>query len=156
STARLKDELPKVRYAHLASHGFFKEDEFSAERKRLSEQLKRWSMPLGDKGTELGGVGVQSPLVYTGLILAGANAPDRAGVGGGVLCGERRVALPVEGLRLAVLSACERGRGELTGGEGVQGLVRAFHLAGCSDVVASLWQVNDKATAALMAKFYHE
>ena len=46
--------------------------------------------------------------------------------------------------------------GELTEGEGVQGLQRAFHLAGCPDVIASLWQVDDAATAALMAKFYHE
>src|SRR5262249_30811941 len=45
STARLKDELPKVRYAHLATHGFFKEDDFSDERKRLRDQLKNWSMP---------------------------------------------------------------------------------------------------------------
>jgi CHAT domain-containing protein len=66
------------------------------------------------------------------------------------------VDLPLEGLRLAVLSACETGLGELTGGEGVRNLQLAFHLAGCPDVVASLWQVNDKATAVLMAKFYHE
>jgi CHAT domain-containing protein len=32
----------------------------------------------------------------------------------------------------------------------------AFHLAGCPNVVASLWKVNDAATAALMTKFYHE
>ena len=38
----------------------------------------------------------------------------------------------------------------------MQGLQRAFHLAGCPNVVASLWKVNDAATAALMAKFYHE
>src|SRR6202011_788454 len=50
----------------------------------------------------------------------------------------------------------ETGLGELTSGEGVQGLARAFHLAGCPNVVASLWKVNDAATAALMAKFYHE
>jgi CHAT domain-containing protein len=35
----------------------------------------------------------------------------------------------------------------------VQGLERAFHAA---NVVASLWKVNDAATAALMAKFYRE
>jgi CHAT domain-containing protein len=34
------------------------------------------------------------------------------------------------------------------------GLQRAFHLAGCPNVVASLWNVNDEATAALMAVFY--
>ena len=33
---------------------------------------------------------------------------------------------------------------------------RAFHLAGCPNVISSLWNVNDKATAALMARFYHE
>src|SRR5207302_1428604 len=36
------------------------------------------------------------------------------------------------------------------------GLQRAFHAAGCPNVVASLWKVNDAATAALMSKFYHE
>jgi tetratricopeptide (TPR) repeat protein/CHAT domain-containing protein len=156
STTRLNNALPKVRYAHLATHGFFKEDEFSQERKRLNEQLKNWVMPIGDKTTALGGQGVQSPLVYTGLVLAGANLPDKAGPGGGILSGEMIVDLPLEGLRLAVLSACDTGLGEVTGGEGVRNLQLAFHLAGCPDVIASLWQVNDRATAVLMAKFYYE
>src|SRR5262249_61134016 len=78
------------------------------------------------------------------------------GWGGGVLSGEVRGGLPVGGLRLAGLRACEPGLGELTGGEAVQSLQLAFHVAGCPDVVASLWQVNDRATAVLMAKFYHE
>src|SRR5262245_49995189 len=46
--------------------------------------------------------------------------------------------------------------GELTEGEGVIGLQRAFHAAGCPDVIGSLWKVDDAATAALMAQFYHE
>ena len=66
------------------------------------------------------------------------------------------VDLPLSNLQLVTLSACETGLGEYTGGEGVQGLQRAFHLADCPNVVASLWKVNDAATAALMSKFYHE
>jgi CHAT domain-containing protein len=37
-----------------------------------------------------------------------------------------------------------------------RGCVLPFHLGGCKNVVASLWKVDDDATAALMAVFYHE
>ena len=53
-----------------------------------------------------------------------------------------------------MLSRVRDGLGDVAGGEGVFGLQRAFHVAGCRDVVASLWKVDDEATAALMGLFY--
>ena len=57
---------------------------------------------------------------------------------------------------LVVLSACETGIGKEVKGEGLIALTRGFMYAGAARVVASLWKVDDYATAVLMAEFYHE
>jgi len=56
--------------------------------------------------------------------------------------------------RLAVLSACETGQGNETLSDGIMGLSWAFQAAGCPNVVASLWSIDDSATTALMVAFY--
>ncbi len=56
---------------------------------------------------------------------------------------------------LVVLSACDTGRGQITG-DGVIGLSRSFLAAGANNVMVSLWQVPDDATAQLMIEFYRQ
>ena len=58
------------------------------------------------------------------------------------------------GADLVTLSACETGLGRVASGDDVVGLTRGFLYAGTRTVVASLWQVEDRATGELMIAFY--
>jgi CHAT domain-containing protein len=74
---------------------------------------------------------------------------------GGVI--EARSLLDVElKASLAVLSACETGRGELLDGEGVVGLAWAMMVAGVPSVVVSEWKVDSGSTTQLMLAFHRE
>ncbi len=57
---------------------------------------------------------------------------------------------------LVVLSACQTALGKEVRGEGLIGLTRGFMYAGSPRVVASLWKVDDVATAELMKIFYQK
>jgi len=58
------------------------------------------------------------------------------------------------GADLVVLSGCQTALGKQIRGEGLLGLTRGFFYAGAPRVVASLWWIDDRATAELMAAFY--
>jgi CHAT domain-containing protein len=58
------------------------------------------------------------------------------------------------GAELVVLSGCRTGLGKEVKGEGLYGMTRGFMYAGSKRVLVSLWDVQDQATARLMADFY--
>jgi hypothetical protein len=55
---------------------------------------------------------------------------------------------------LVTLSACQTGLGSVRSGDDLVGLTRGFFYAGSRNVVATLWEVSDEATAMLMKEFY--
>lgn len=81
------------------------------------------------------------------LVLAGADSVSR-------LTAQELGALPLRGVRLVVLSACQtlRARGGRTGG--FAGLSSALLEAGVGGMVGSLWPVHDKLTQPLMLHFH--
>ncbi|HTX75841.1 MAG TPA: CHAT domain-containing tetratricopeptide repeat protein, partial [Terracidiphilus sp.] len=93
-----------------------------------------------------------NPLLRSGLVFAGANR-SRASA---ILTAQQIASLDLNGVDLAVLSACNTGAGELTDGEGVLGLERAFRIAGARSVVMTLWPVDDKVTGRYMRALYGE
>ena len=70
----------------------------------------------------------------------------------GLLTAEEILNLKINA-QLVVLSACDTGRGKITG-DGVVGLSRSLISAGVSSVIVSLWSVPDAPTAELMTEFY--
>lgn len=56
---------------------------------------------------------------------------------------------------LAVLSACDTGRGQITG-DGVIGLSRSLMSAGVPSAIVTLWAIPDLPTAELMTEFYRQ
>lgn len=152
---------------HLATHGFFLEDNTLP----LPSLFAR-SEPVGDRTRGIGGVkstltvspatelppGVElDPMVRSGLALAGANHPGSApGGNDGILTALEVSGMNLQGTKLVVLSACETAIGQVSNGEGVFGLRRAFTLAGSQNLVMSLWLVDDDFTVLQMQEFYEE
>jgi CHAT domain-containing protein len=92
-----------------------------------------------------------------GLGSAIALAPDasfspKPGEINGLLTAEEILDLKLQA-ELVVLSACDTGRGKITG-DGVIGLSRSLISAGVPSVMVSLWSVPDSPTAELMSQFY--
>ncbi|MBF0380071.1 MAG: tetratricopeptide repeat protein [Magnetococcales bacterium] len=141
-------EPPEI--LHIATHGFFLKPDDSL-RKRLLKLARGAALQMPPPG--------DNPLLRSGLAFAGINGKAQF-LGeidtdnDGVLTALEVLALDLSGTQLAVLSACETGLGEIHEGEGVYGLRRSFQEAGVESVIASLWEVSDAGTQALMTRLY--
>jgi CHAT domain-containing protein len=94
---------------------------------------------------------------FAGHGVLGATDPLDAGIalaGGKTLTARRIFEVGRFGSGLVVLSGCETGVNELKRGDELIGLTRALLYAGASSLVASLWRVEDRATAFFMRDFY--
>ena len=146
----LQDIKAAPRMLHIATHGFFLKADENLKKRLLS--LQRGAdihlPPPGD-----------NPMLRAGLAFAGINASapflgEIPTENDGVLTALEVLGLNLTGTRMAVLSACETGLGEIHEGEGVYGLRRAFQEAGVKTVISSLWEVSDAGTMALMTGLY--
>jgi hypothetical protein len=163
-------ELPKARWVHLATHGWFA-DLDSPLINPFALGLRRKDS-AGFSDSELRSAGRaprermdafrRNPQICSCIVLAGANQPPRFGADGtpqddgGLLTAESIGGLQLQDVEIVVLSACETGLAEIAEGEGLLGLQRAFHTGGAAQVASSLWRVDDRSTAALMRVFDHK
>jgi CHAT domain-containing protein len=124
-----KDQLRQYRYLHFATHGLLN------DRIALQSALVLAQDNLPDSAAQV----LAHRKTLDGLVTAAWIRTDW----------ERRL-----DAELVVLSACHSGQGKYAGGEGFVGFSQALLLAGARSLVLSQWQVDDKATALLMKRFY--
>jgi CHAT domain-containing protein/Flp pilus assembly protein TadD len=132
---------------HIATHGFF----YGESQQKAASELEL-SGSVAYKYAE-------NPLFRSGLLFAGANRswndlemPEFAE--DGIFTAYEASNLNLINTKLAVLSACETGLGDLSRYEGVYGLQRAFKIAGSDKIIMSLWKIPDEQTVELMSSFY--
>ncbi|HEY9432366.1 MAG TPA: tetratricopeptide repeat protein [Blastocatellia bacterium] len=137
---------------HIATHSFFLEDQqLTLAGERGAEALTDNPEPAMQR-LERRGIRIESPLLRSGLALAGAN--EHKEDDNGIMTALEVTGLNLWGTKLVVLSACDTGVGEVKNGDGVHGLRRALALAGTETQVMSLWAVSDQATRELMVSYY--
>ncbi|MFZ1808233.1 MAG: CHAT domain-containing tetratricopeptide repeat protein, partial [Cyclobacteriaceae bacterium] len=143
SEEQLKEvDSPKI--FHIATHGFYTPDNTSDD-------------SIGENEAER----TENPLLKTGLLLKGAgDLLDKTkynyNIENGILTAYEAMNLNLDKTDLVVLSACETGLGEISNGEGVYGLQRAFLVAGAKTLIMSMFKVDDAATQKLILNFYRK
>ncbi len=140
---KVKD-LSSPKIFHIATHGFYT----PASDKKMSVELSEDQARMAE-----------NPLLKTGLLLRGAGdllnkTKYNYNLESGILTAYEAMSLNLDNTDLVVLSACETGLGEISNGEGVYGLQRAFLVAGAKTLIMSMFKVDDDATQKLILNFY--
>ena len=144
---------------HIASHAFFLPDQEQESQEGSGDDAMRAGIQ-GDRGLKASALAGESPLLRSGIALAGANRVSQREEGeegdDGYLTALEVAQLDWKGTELVVISACESGKGDIRAGEGVYGLKRAIAVSGARSSLLSLWKVDDRATAAFMRSYYEK
>ena len=148
---RFRTLAPTFDILHLATHGFFAPPKEGKAQAFAQAARAQRSAVYGRENPIIQAI---DPGLLSGLVLSGANQPPQPEQDDGILTATEIAMLPLTGVDLVVLSACETGLGEIAGGEGLLGVQRAFQVAGARSTVASLWKVPDFETRLLMERFY--
>jgi CHAT domain-containing protein/Tfp pilus assembly protein PilF len=152
ATKTALSQMRSPRLLHIATHGFFLEDQNLTSAGERGAQAITDDPERGMQQLERRGFSIESPLLRSGLALAGAN--EQKDDDNGILTALEVTGLNLWGTKLVTLSACDTGVGEVKNGDGVHGLRRALVLAGSETQVMSLWAVSDQATRELMVAYY--
>lgn len=163
--AAVLKRLPRSRIVHLATHALLDIDpslnEFGLPtdpRARTARDSNVYVTPgavVVGPGAVVGGVPAESALARERVVrveMPGLIALTPSSGDDGFLSAKEILAMRLVA-KLVVLSACNTGRGRVTG-DGVVGLSRAFIAAGVPSVIVSLWTVPDTPTSLLMTTFY--
>ncbi len=139
-------ELESPKIFHIATHGFYAPTITPDEASLLTENETMMT---------------ENPLLKTGLLLKGAgDVRDKSkynyNIESGILTAYEAMSLNLDKTDLVVLSACETGLGDISNGEGVYGLQRAFLVAGAKTLIMSMFKVDDEATQKLILTFYRK
>jgi CHAT domain-containing protein/uncharacterized protein HemY len=148
-------EIHSPSILHLATHGFFAEE----EPPQLEAEPAAF---LNDLGSVSKSGFFKNPMHRSGLALAGAQTTIEAWKrkegppveNDGILTAEDVSTLDLQGTWLVTLSACDTGSGEARAGEGVMGLRRGFIQAGAQNLLMTLWPISDEVTVQIMNDFY--
>ena len=137
-------ENPKI--FHIATHGFYTPALTADELAKLTANEAMMT---------------ENPLLKSGLLLKGAGdildqTKFNYNIENGILTAYEAMNLNLDQTDLVVLSACETGLGEISNGEGVYGLQRAFLVAGAKVLIMSMFKVDDEATQKLILNFYQK